>query len=148
MKMFIFSTTLLAILLLACCPASAPAQPPDVEGSPPATFPAASPTPDVLTVAAIEAEKKKLTDLQWETYRQELVGQLVRFGGEVIEVYDDGRVQIRDGKGILTVTILYEIPLDVAAALSKDQMVRGAGRVREVDTTLGLAVWIDVEAME
>jgi len=76
------------------------------------------------------------------------VGEPIRFSGKVIEVHDDARVQIRDGKGFLTVVILYGVPLDVAAGLNKDQAVEGEGTVREVDTTLTLAVWIDVEMIQ
>jgi len=104
----------------------------------------ATPTPAMLTVEDIERKRKELTDLQWQTYAQEVVGKPIRFSGAVLEVRGDGRVQIRDGKGLLTVVVLYGVPLDVAAALGKGQMVEGAGTIREVDTTLTLAVRIDV----
>ena len=109
--------------------------------------PAVTPTPAMLTVEDIERKRKELTDLQWQTYAQEVVGEPIRFSGAVLEVRGDGRVQIRDGKGLLTVVVLYGVPLDVAAALGKGQTVEGAGTVREVDTTLTLAVRIDVETI-
>ena len=109
--------------------------------------PAATPTPAMLTVEDIERKRKELTDLQWQTYAQEVVGKPIRFSGAVLEVRGDGRVQIRDGKGLLTVVVLYGVPLDVAAALGKGQTVEGAGTVREVDTMLTLAVRIDIGEM-
>lgn len=118
---------------------------PQATATPPSTpTPAPTPTPAMLTVRDIEVQRKQLTDLQWEPYAEGLVGEQIRFSGKVVEVYGDGRVQIDDGKGIFTVCILYGVPLDVAAGLSKDQVVEGQGTVREVDTTIGLSVRVDV----
>lgn len=104
------------------------------------------PTPALLTCRDIKQEKKGKTDLQWEVYAREVIGEQIRFAGEVMEVYDDGRVQI-DDCGLLTVCILYKIPLDTAMMLNKDQFVEGIGTVREVGTFLTLYVHINVESI-
>ena len=129
------------VLLLLCCPssASAPATPRPV---------ALDATPDMLTYRDIELQKKGMTDLQWEAYAKELVGQEIRFDGKVLEVYEDGRVQIREGKGIVSICILHGIPQETAISLAKDQAVSGTGTVREVDTLIGLSVAIDVRELE
>lgn len=114
--------------------------------SPPTEAP--TPTPALLTCEDIEKKRKELTDLQWEAYRQEVVGERIRFAGEVVEVYDDGRVQIRDGKGLFTVCMLHEVPRDAAITLTKGQFVQGEGTVREVDTLLGLTVRVNVESLQ
>jgi hypothetical protein len=140
----------LVLAALACGGSAPPAEPPPSASTEIAVTPApvATPTPAMLTVRGIEAKRKELTDLQWQTYAEEIVGEPIRFSGNVLEVREDGRVQISDGKGFLTVVILYGVPLDVAAGLNKDQAVEGEGTVREVDTTLTLAVWIDVEMIQ
>jgi hypothetical protein len=102
----------------------------------------------MLTVEDIEKKRKELTDLQWEPYSKEIVGERIRFAGAVIEVYDDGRVQISEGKGLLTGCMLYEVPRDTAIMLTKDEFVQGEGTVREVDTLLGLTVRVNVSSLE
>jgi hypothetical protein len=102
----------------------------------------------MLTVRDIEKKRKELTDLQWEAYSKEIAGERIRFAGAVIEVYDDGRVQISEGKGLITVCMLYEVPRDTAIMLTKDDFVQGEGTVREVDTLLGLAVRVNVSLLE
>lgn len=128
-------------LLLLCCPSA-------TEPAAPVQAPAGTPTPSIMTYRDIELKKKELTDLQWEAYAKGLIGEPIQFSGKVIEVYEDGRVQVMEGKGLINVCILYGLSLDVAASLAKDQQVQGQGMVRGVDTILGLRVEIDVEKLE
>lgn len=106
------------------------------------------PTPAILTCEDIERARDETTDLQWENYTQEIVGEWIYFAGEIIEVYDDGRVQIDDCEGFLNVCMLYEIPLDVAVTFDLGQPIEGVGTVREVGTFLGLYVWINVDSVD
>lgn len=99
----------------------------------------------MLTVREIEDTKKEMTELQWEVFTQEAVGEPIRFSGEVMEVYEDGRVQIDEAEeGFLTVVILYRIPLDTAVTLNEDQSIQGVGVVREIGQFLGTYIWINV----
>jgi hypothetical protein len=66
----------------------------------------------------------------------------------VIEVYDDGRVHIKEGKGLFTGCRLYEVPRDTAITFTKGQFVQGEGTVREVDTLLGLTVEINFDSLQ
>ncbi len=137
----------LILAVLACCPPTTPATPAQTQ-EPTNTPGGPTSTPAPLTYKDIEQTKKDLTDLQWESYAREIIGERIQFAGDVIEVYDDGRVQITEGDGLLSVCILYEVPLDVAATLNKDQFVQGEGTIRDVNTDLGLAVWINVESLQ
>lgn len=118
----------------------------------PAFTPTPIPTPTLtmLVCADIERKRKELTDLQWEAYSREIMGEQIRFDGKVIEVYDNGSVQVLDRtcKNLFTVVKLYEIPLDVAVEFNKDQFVEGEGVVREVDTFLGLTIRIEVTVLQ
>lgn len=111
--------------------------------------PVPTPTLVMLTCADVERKRKELTDLQWEAYSREIMGEEMRFGGKIIDVYDDGSVQVLDRtcKNLLTVVKLHEIPLGVAAGLNKDQFIEGEGIVREVDIFLGLMIHIEVTAL-
>ena len=100
------------------------------------------------TCADIEHIRSTITDLQWEAFTQQVVGQRIRFAGNVIEVYDDGRVNIDDCKGFLNVCMLYEIPRDIALTINNDQFIQGEGTVREVSVFIGLNVWINVESFK
>ena len=132
----------------AIAEATEAARPTDTPAPPSPPTEAPTPTLALLTCEDIEKKHKELTDLQWDVYRQEIIGERIRFAGKVLEVYDDGKVHIREGKGLLTGCILHGIPLDVAAALDKDQFVQGVGTVRDVDTLLGLRVHVNVESLE
>lgn len=76
-----------------------------------------------------------------------IIGQPILFSGKVIEVYDDGRVQIGEGKRLFTVCILHGIPRDLALAITKDDYLEGEGTVRDIDTTLGLSVHITANTL-
>jgi hypothetical protein len=151
MKYALLAVVLLVAVTALCCPSSGE-EPPTPSGT--ALFTAepggAATTrePGLLTVAEIERQKEGMTDLQWETYRQEIVGEPIAFAGEIVEVYDDGRVQIDEGARLTTYCMLYDIPLDVAVELRKDQFVQGQGTVQEIGTILGLSVDIAVETLE
>ena len=102
-----------------------------------------------LTVDKLEDIKTGMTDLQWDNYTEELVGEVVYFSGSIIEVSQDGSVQISDGDRLMTVCVLYGIPRDVAITLNKDTHIAGTGTVREAATFLGsLQVRIDVDEIE
>ncbi len=101
------------------------------------------PTPAYLTVARIEQERKALTDIQKEQYDQDILGEVIQFKGQVIEVYEDGRVSIGGG-GFFTVITLLGIPKDAAITLQKDQLIEGEGTVVGVDTFLLLTIEIQV----
>jgi len=110
----------------------------------PTPAPTKTPTPRVLAVREIEEAKKQMTALQWEVFAQGIVGEPIRFSGEVIEVYEDGRVQIDEGEDWFFYVILYRIPLETAVALDEDQFIRGVGVVRAIDELLGTHLRINV----
>lgn len=110
--------------------------------------PTLTPTPDLLTCEDIERARSQMTDLQWQSYARDIVGERIRFAGNVIEVYEDGRVLIDDCSELLSTCSLYGIPLDVAAELNKGQFVQGEGTVREVHEFLGLHLSINVDRLE
>jgi hypothetical protein len=79
-----------------------------------------------------------------------VIGEEIRFSGEVVEVYDDARVQIdfASTKKLMTRGILHGLSVDQALALQKNQVVKGVGTIREVGMFLGLSIDIDVTALE
>jgi len=112
--------------------------------------PTATPTPALLTARDIERKRSELTDLQWDKYTVDVIGEEIRFSGKVLEVYDDARVQISfaSAKKLMTGGILHGLSGEQALALNKDQTVKGVGTVREVGVFLGLNIHIDVTALE
>lgn len=102
----------------------------------------------ILSVNEIEdVRKSDITDLQWESYVDSIIAQPISYSGQVLEVRDDGSVQIDDGKGIFTISILRGIPRDIAIALSKGDQLEGEGTVRDIDTLLTLTVEITVNTI-
>jgi len=101
------------------------------------------PTPAYLTVDAIEQERRALTDIQKEQYDQDILGEVIQFRGQVLEVNENGSVLIDEG-GFFAVVKLLGIPKDVAITLQKDQLIEGMGTVADVYTFLGLVLEIQV----
>lgn len=112
----------------------------------PTTIPTA--TPLWKTVADIERERAALTDLQRDAYDQAVLGEVIKFEGQVIEVHSDGDVQIDDGQRFGTVVILHGIPQEIAIGLDKDQLVSGMGLVVECSSFLGLHLEIEVTSLD
>lgn len=130
--------------------ASATSAPLSTKTPGPTSAPTSTPTPAPLTARDVELKRDDLTDLQWENYKSELVGEEIAFTGEVLEVYDDARVQISfaDTKRMMTGGMLYNIPTDEAIKLQKGDVVKGKGTIREITTLLGLTIQINVTTLE
>lgn len=100
-------------------------------------------TPAYLTVARIEQERKALTDIQKEQYDQGILGEVIQFRGQVVEVSEDGKVSIDEGAAFTSVQ-LSGIPRDVAMTFNKGHLIEGMGTVADVDTFLILMIEIQV----
>lgn len=115
----------------------------------PVVEPTAEPTEEpLLTIEDIEQKRDELTDLQWEEYAENVVGEEIAFGGKVIDVEKDGDVQISDGRKMMTVVVLKGLERDRAIQIEKDHLVQGTGHVQEVSLFLGLHIDIDVQVLE
>lgn len=101
------------------------------------------PTPAYLTVARIEQERKALTDIQKEQYDQGILGEVIQFHGQVVEVSEDGKVSIDEGAAFTSVQ-LSGIPRDVVMTFTKGHLIEGMGTVADVDTFLILMIEIQV----
>lgn len=101
------------------------------------------PTLACLTVARIEQERGALTDLQKEQYDQSILGEVIKFHGQISEVNEDGSVFIDEG-GFFTMVRLLGIPKDEAIALHKGHLISGMGTVVDVDTLLLLTIEVQV----
>ena len=106
--------------------------------------------PDVYTCDYIYQRRRAMTELQWENYTEFLVGQRIAYQGEIKEVYDDGRIKVDACNGIIRDDhlIVHGIPLDVALALSKGQVVSGEGTIREVQVMVFLSIHVDGEFIQ
>jgi len=102
-----------------------------------------------LTVRDIEQNHNDLTDVQWEKYITEHLGEKITFRGEVVDVYDD-HISITDDseKNFFTTVHLYGIPYDTLITLTKDDNIIGEGVIRDIDDLLGLEININVTSFE
>lgn len=109
-----------------------------------------TPTPVPIVCSDIEKARSDKTDLQWQDYQRELIGQRIQFAGEVLEVRSGGEIQISDSycDGFFTYVVIYNVPLDFARTVNKDQFVQGFGTVKETYELLGLHIYINVIQIE
>ena len=112
--------------------------------------PTSTPTPTPLTARDIELKKRDLTDLQWDKYKAELIGQEIIFSGEISEVYSDARVLIyfASAKRMFTSGTLYNISADKAITFNQGDIIKGKGIIREISIGLGLTIDINVTELE
>lgn len=112
--------------------------------------PTATPTPEPFTCRNVERERSQLTDLQWEKYTVELVGTEIVFSGAVTEVYEDGRIQIKDNycKGLFTIVVLYGVDVNAALSFNKGDIVTGKGTIRETGNFISLYIHINVDVIQ
>lgn len=111
----------------------------------PTRTPAPTSTPAPLTAGDIERHRNSLTNLQRDLYEQEVVGEIIWFKGQISEVLSNGDVLLDDSSMSWNLVRLQGIPLEVATALSKDQLFEGLGVVSEVSSGfLGLGMSIDI----
>lgn len=131
-------------------PTNTPAPPTNTPQPTDTPEPTNTPTPALLTARDIERKRDELTDLQWDEYTVGLIGKEIRFSGRVVEVYDDARVLVKfaSAKKLMTSGTLHGLSVDRARRLNQGQIVKGVGRIREVDVFLGLDILIDVTALE
>jgi len=121
--------------------------------APPSTtiLPLPSPTPDYVTVGDIERAHRKLTDLQWAQYRQDSVGERIRFSGTVSDIGSGGTIYLNDSsrRGLLTAVGLHHVHRQDALEIDKGDFIQGVGRIQKIGTLLGLiGVEISVSVLE
>jgi hypothetical protein len=73
-----------------------------------------------------------ITDLQWLEYTKTVIGKEVYFSGTIYNIYAEG-VAYLIGTDLLCNFELYNIPLDQAITISKDQSMDGYGEITAID---------------
>jgi len=114
-------------------------------------FEATKSEPEVYTCDYINERRKEMTELQWEEYTKSLIGKPIEYEGDVIEVYDDGRIQIAACNGIIPGIppfIIYGTNMNIAIKLSKGQFIKGEGKIKEVGTFISMYIDVNGETIE
>jgi hypothetical protein len=108
---------------------------------PPTAIPTITASP--LTMGEIEQNYKTLTDLQWEDYKKSLIGLRIHWVASVSEVSDDGTVYLEAGQGSFHSVFLEGVLGDTVKTLNKDQVIEFDATIRDVNTFLSLAIWLN-----
>lgn len=102
-----------------------------------------------LTVGEIELFRDQLTDIQWEKYIRDHIGDVIIFSGEISEVYDDRAVLDDDTeKKLFTHEYLFGIPYNTLISLQKGDYIKGYGIISDIDELFGLVIDINVTSFE
>ena len=96
----------------------------------PTSSPTVTPLPNLVKCISIVAKHDMSTDIQWQEYRDEVLGRNIYFSGKVRQVYEDNSASLNsnDECGIT----IYRIPHDVALRLYKGQQVEGYGTIKSL----------------
>ncbi len=134
-------------------PAKASPSTPASVSPPVVQSPAPSPVSPVaqqprLTCADIVQLRKGATQLQWTEQARSLEGREAEFGGNVLQVYDDGQVLVSSCPGFLTTMRLAGISRERAAQLTKGTNVRGWGKISKITGYLAVSVEVKIEKLE
>ena len=100
-------------------------------------------TPSSITMADIEHNYDKLTDLQWKDYVQTLKGVRIHWIGTIDEVHSDGSISLNVGQGLLRLVYLEDLPQETAKTLNKGQVIEFEATIRDVWTFPGLTIWLN-----
>lgn len=95
-----------------------------------------------LTYAEIENNYDRMLRSEWKSYKDEIVGQRIRWSG-IIRTIDSDSFNLDLGQNTRTRRIhISELPSDIAAMLSENQKVEFEGRISEIREFLGLKIEI------
>jgi hypothetical protein len=100
-------------------------------------------TPSSITMADIEHNYDKLTDLQWKDYLQTLKGVRIPWVGTIDEVHSDGSISLDVGQGLFRLVYLEDLPQETAKTLNKGQVIEFEATIRDVWTFPGLTIWLN-----
>jgi hypothetical protein len=101
---------------------------------PPPTRPPPTPRQPITGPSAEELRTKwdEMTDLQRGAYHRGLIGAYVRWTAEVTEVHASGTVNALAMAGTKALVIVFDLPLNEARRLDKDQAVTFEGTIHSI----------------
>jgi hypothetical protein len=107
--------------------------------------PIPSPTKDMSLHLSLEEfvnHYDSLTDLQKKAYITSVIGKIVRWDGQVLDVNSNGDVTINIPGTLLSVVYLQGVPLDIAQSINKDSHISFTGTIEQVIDFLGLHIYL------
>lgn len=105
-----------------------------------------TPTPAYLTVATVGNEWDSLTSAQQEQYSQDIVGEVIRFQGRVLDVWE-----YRGGFNVFiriqsnAAASLYGVSTEMALSLQTNQWVRGEGVIEGIDAPFADVANVEIQ---